>query len=84
MKHNAHFTPPAKQRSYLDIDIMDGFADAYICTLRYPKPPLYPICPINMDALTQFIYERRPTLKTKDVIVFIGEISIYLSTRKQI
>ena len=56
---------------------MDGFADAYICTLRYPKPPLYPICPINMDALTQFIYECRPSLKTKNISVFFGDMEIF-------
>lgn len=81
MKHYAHFTPP---QSYLDIDIMDEYADTFICTLRYPKPPLYPLYPINMKALEQFIYERRPSLKGKCVSIFIEGIAVLLKARKHI
>jgi hypothetical protein len=57
---------------YISIDIMDVYDDQYICTLQYPRPALYPLCNIEMDKLLDFIFLKRPNLKTKNFSLHIG------------
>ena len=61
---------------FIFLDIMRG--DRFVCTLRYPRPPLYPRSPLDFDKLFEFVYEKRPTFRNaKDLIIYPYENKYY-------
>ena len=54
---------------FILLDIMRG--DRFVCTLRYPRPPLYPLFPLELDKLFEFVCEQRPSLRNaKDLRIY--------------
>ncbi len=60
------------EKKFISIDIMDVYDDKFICTLRFPRPALWPIIPIPAKELFDFIYLKRPSLKQKYFTVHVG------------
>lgn len=56
------------RQGYIEIDVMDEHDDQHLCTLRYPKPALWPLFPVDMRNMIEFIRAKRPTLFKKRCI----------------
>lgn len=58
--------PTVSRRDFLTFDVADAMTDRFICTLHMPVSPLFRV---SIDEITAFVYQKRPTLKYRKIII---------------
>lgn len=88
MKQHAHFTPPERQAhpvpKTIPMDIMDERGDRFICSLQFYPSPMAAVFGIKGAELLEFIYEKRPSLRTRKIIIFMDKVMLRPDALKDI
>lgn len=58
------------------MDIMDDWGDRFICSLQFSPPPMAAVFGIKGTELLEFIYEKRPSLRTCKIVIFMDGVML--------
>lgn len=60
----------------IPMDIMDNWGDRFICSLQFKPRPTAAVFGIKGTELLEFIYEKRPSLRTCKIVIFMDRVML--------